>query len=84
MEMTITLSELEQAINYWRQRLPSNEQEWRLCPQAAALAAPYAWMIIEHRHQIALAKLDISGRAAYEQWHATLSATCTDVSSATS
>ena len=74
MENALTLSELEQAINYWRRRLPSNEQEWRLCAQAAALAAPYALMIIEHRKQITLAELSAPGRAAYEQWRAAMSA----------
>ena len=84
METTITLSELEQAINYWRRRLPSTEQEWRLCSQAAALATPYAAMIIGHRLQITLAELSVPERAAYEQWRAALSAPCVEVSSAAS
>jgi len=84
METTITLSELEQAINYWRRRLPSNEREWRLCSQAAALAAPYAAMIIGHRLQMTLAELSAPGRAAYEQWRATSGTPGAEVSSAAS
>ncbi|VDK99930.1 hypothetical protein FR5810_00831 [Bordetella pertussis] len=40
MDTPITLPELEQAINYWRHRAPSQGDESRLCAQAAALATP--------------------------------------------
>lgn len=52
MDTPITLPELEQAINYWRHRAPSQGDESRLCAQAAALATPYALMIIGHRRDI--------------------------------
>ena len=51
-------SQLEQAINYWRNLSPSVGDESRLCPEAAALATPYALMIITHRHDIPVAELN--------------------------
>ena len=37
---SITLPQIEAAINYWRNVSPSVGDESRLCPEAAALAAP--------------------------------------------
>ncbi|KAK53861.1 PF12512 family protein [Bordetella bronchiseptica MBORD675] len=68
MDTPITLPELEQAINYWRHRVPSQGDESRLCAQAAALATPYALMIIGHRRDITPAELSQAARAAYQAW----------------
>ncbi|HYG44234.1 MAG TPA: DUF3717 domain-containing protein [Bordetella sp.] len=68
MDKPIPLPELEQAINYWRNRLPSQGEESRLCEQAAALATPYALMIIAHRREIALDELSPAALAAYKGW----------------
>jgi hypothetical protein len=38
----ISIQELEAAINYWRSQSPAKGEELRLCPEAAALAKPYA------------------------------------------
>lgn len=43
--MEITLTELEQAINYWRTRRPSSGEERTLSPEVNALATDYALMI---------------------------------------
>ena len=64
MKDTITLADIEAAINTWRRRLPSEGEAHKLCAQAAALATPYAAMIITHRHEIAVAELDEAARAA--------------------
>ncbi|MCD0505536.1 DUF3717 domain-containing protein [Bordetella petrii] len=70
MDKPIPLPELEQAINFWRNRLPSQGEEARLCAEAAALATPYALMIIGHRREIASAELDEAALAAYRGWRA--------------
>jgi len=46
MPTLLTLTELESAINFWRQRSPSVGEELRLCSEASSLATPYALMII--------------------------------------
>lgn len=70
METPISLPELEQAINYWRVLSPSVGEEARLCPEAAALATPYALMIFTGQREIPPDKLSESARAAYESWRA--------------
>ncbi|QKH35565.1 DUF3717 domain-containing protein [Achromobacter pestifer] len=66
----ITLPQLEQAINYWRNISPSVGDESRLCPEAAALATPYALMIMAHRREIPVAELSEPARAALAGWAA--------------
>lgn len=70
MNMPISLLDLEQAINYWRDRKPSQGEESRLCQEAAALATPYALMIIRHQRDIAQAQLTPEALAAYQAWQA--------------
>ncbi len=45
----VTIQQLEAAINYWRSQSPSEMEggELRLCPEASALAKPYALMIVQ-------------------------------------
>lgn len=45
-ERLVSISEIEQAINYWRQLHPSSRDTMTLCPQASALAELYARMIV--------------------------------------
>ena len=71
MPTFLTLTELESAINFWRQRSPSVGEELRLCPEASSLATPYALMIIERRKQIELAELSERAQAAIAAWHDT-------------
>lgn len=68
MNAPISLPELEQAINYWRDREPSQGEESRLCREAAALATPYALMIISHRRELSPDALEPDARAAYQAW----------------
>jgi len=68
MQDTITLPELEAAINFWRQRSPSVGEELRLCAQASSLATPYALMIIERRAQMSVAEMSEKAQAALKEW----------------
>ena len=74
MNTRISLSELETAINYWRTRQPSLGEESRLCPQAAALAVPYAQMIMQHQQDIQTTDLTPEAQAACQAWRAEQSA----------
>jgi len=73
MDAPIPLPDLEAAINYWRTRSPSRGDESRLCPQAAALARPYALMILGHRHEIPPDELDPTAREAYRAYRQSIS-----------
>ncbi len=68
MQDTITLPELEAAINFWRQRSPSVGEELRLCAQASSLATPYALMIIERRAQMPVAEMSEKAQTALAEW----------------
>lgn len=70
MTSEISITELEAAINYWRQMSPSQGEEMRLAKTAAALAEPYAMMIMTHRQSLGLDRLDKDAREAIEQWRA--------------
>lgn len=74
MPTLLTLTELESAINFWRQRSPSVGEELRLCPEASSLATPYALMIIERRKQIEVAELSERAQAAIAGWYQSLGA----------
>jgi len=69
MPISLTLPELESAINFWRQRSPSIGEELRLCPEASSLATPYALMIIERRQQMAVADMSERAQSAIAVWH---------------
>lgn len=68
MSDAIAITQLEQAINYWRLRSPATGEESRLCREAAALATPYALMILEGRREIGAGELDTAARDAFEAW----------------
>ncbi|NYT37335.1 DUF3717 domain-containing protein [Allopusillimonas soli] len=70
MTTHFTLADLEAAINFWRAHSPSRGEELELCPEAAALAEPYAFMIIKKRTELPLDVLDSDARAALETWRA--------------
>ena len=72
MPTLLTLTELESAINFWRQRSPSVGEELRLCSEASSLATPYALMIIERRKDIEVAELSERAQAAISGWHESL------------
>ncbi|CAM5483212.1 hypothetical protein ECAE60S_03252 [Eoetvoesiella caeni] len=72
MQNSYTLAQMEAAINYWRTRSPSQGEEMRLCPQAGALAEPYALMIFNGQPAIELSALPPAARQALEDWHQAL------------
>ena len=45
--MDISITDLEQAINYWRAQCPSTGEEHALSPEVDKLATIYALMIFE-------------------------------------
>ncbi|HEY4071541.1 MAG TPA: DUF3717 domain-containing protein [Herbaspirillum sp.] len=45
--MNISLTELEEAINYWRRQRPATGEECALSPEVNTLADVYAMMIFE-------------------------------------
>jgi hypothetical protein len=68
MDTVIPITRLEEAINYWRNRCPATGEESRLCAEAAALAAPYALMIVGGKRDIRAEELDAPARAAFDAW----------------
>ena len=65
----ITIQELEAAINYWRKQSPAVGDELRLCPEAAALAKPYALMIVQGSQRMPLDVLDELARTAIQTFN---------------
>ncbi len=64
----ISMLELEAAINYWRSQSPAGGEELCLCPEAAALAKPYALMIIQGSQRVPMDVLDGAAQAAIQQF----------------
>ena len=64
----VTIQELEAAINYWRSQSPSVGDELRLCPEASALAKPYALMIVQGAQRVPVDVLDDIARSAIQQF----------------
>lgn len=75
MKPEITLTELEAAINFWRQRSPSQGEELKLCAQAAALATPYAMLIMTKAKSVDIASLDTKAQDAIAAWRSETRAT---------
>jgi hypothetical protein len=68
----VTIQELEAAINYWRSQSPSEGDELRLCPEVAALAKPYAMMIVQGSQKMPLDVLDELARVSVEKFIKTI------------
>jgi hypothetical protein len=64
----VTIQELEAAINYWRSQSPSKGDELSLCPEASALAKPYALMIVQGAQRVPVDVLDELARSAIQQF----------------
>lgn len=64
----ISIQELETAINYWRSQSPAEGEELHLCLEAAALAKPYALMIVQGAQRVAVDVLDESAQKAFERY----------------
>ena len=72
MQTTITITELEAAINFWRQRSPSVGEELRLCKEASALANPYALLIYLRRQSINLNEMPEAAQQAWSAWKSSM------------
>ena len=66
--MNLTLSELEQAINYWRRMRPSQGEERALSAEVNALADVYALMIFHRAVTFPLDDLAPTARELIEAW----------------
>lgn len=66
--MDVTLSELEQAINYWRRMRPATGEERALSAEVNALADVYALMIFDRSRTRPLSSLGDEARALIESW----------------
>jgi hypothetical protein len=64
----VSILELEAAINYWRSQSPAEGEELCLCPEASALAKPYALMIVQGAQRIPVDVLDDLARAAIQKF----------------
>ena len=63
----ISITELENAINYWRSQHPSSRDTMTLCPEAACLAELYARMIVFQMTSISSAEFDSKAKKALQQ-----------------
>ena len=61
---TCSISQLEYAINFWRNRSPAQGEELALCPEAGALAALYAMMIVANTESFSIEEQSDRVRAA--------------------
>ena len=68
MFMDVTLTELEEAINYWRRMRPSAGEERALSAEVNALADAYALMIFERARTRPLSLLGDEARLLIEAW----------------
>ncbi len=69
--MDLSLTELEQAINYWRRIRPSSGEERALSAEVNALADVYALMIFQRARSLTLASLPPEARGLIEAWRKT-------------
>lgn len=58
MPINVTLTDLEQAINYWRVLRPSTGEERALSPEVNVLATSYALMIFNGVKSVPRTALD--------------------------
>jgi hypothetical protein len=62
----VSIQELEAAINYWRSQSPAVGEELHLCAEAAALAKPYALMIVQGSQRVPMDVLDEAAKLAIQ------------------
>lgn len=70
----ITIQDLEAAINYWRSQSPAIGEELHLCPEAAALAKPYALMIVQGAQRVPIDVLDEVASLAIQKFRKNIQA----------
>ena len=64
----ITLSDLEQAINYWRGLRPSRGEERALSPEVNQLAEIYALMIYERLRSMPRTRMNGGALGLIDAW----------------
>jgi hypothetical protein len=64
----VTIQDLEAAINYWRSQSPASGEELHLCAEAAALAKPYALMIVQGSQRVPMDVLDETSKSAIQAY----------------
>lgn len=69
--MDITLTDLEEAINYWRTQKPSTGEERALSPEVNTLAKVYAVMIYEQQRTMTRERLSPEAAHLLDAWRAT-------------
>lgn len=69
----VSIADLERAINYWRQQIPSSRDTMTLCPQAGSLAEVYAHMILFQMSQIPLSEFSDKAKKALQDAESALS-----------
>jgi hypothetical protein len=62
----VGIQDLEAAINYWRSQSPAVGEELHLCPEASALAKPYALMIVQGSQRVPMDVLDEAAKIAIQ------------------
>ena len=70
--MDITLTELEQAINYWRTVKPSTGEERALSAEVNALANVYASMIFNRLKTLPIDALQAQCQQLIASWRTTV------------
>lgn len=68
MNSEMTLTELEQAINYWRAQRPSVGEAHALSPEVDALATIYALMIFNRVKSLPTGQIDAVPLQLVEAW----------------
>jgi hypothetical protein len=64
---SISISQMEQAINYWRKAQPSTQGDMTLCKEASLLADTYAIMIFNKNHEVPESSLCGLAQTAFNQ-----------------
>lgn len=64
----IHITDIEAAINYWREKKPSAEG-WILAPEVRALAGVYALMVFHRQELAAEANFPAQALAAWHAWY---------------
>ena len=64
----LSIQDLEAAINYWRSQSPAVGEELHLCPEASALAKPYALMIVQGAQRVPMDVLDEAAKLAVQNF----------------
>jgi hypothetical protein len=66
--MDLVITDLEAAINWWRERRPAGGEECVLSDEVSVLARVYALMIYHRQHALALDSLNATARELIRQW----------------